>query len=171
MASTLTKTCARRNPEFERLHRAKGIERRRVRQLTAQTVGPPGTGQTPGMTLEHPSEKGSPGRLGRFEKLAELASNFTSSAVFSFLCVLLVAAFITVHLLHLPMEWQHLAGDAMAAVSLLLIALLKNSERRAEHAIQRKLDAIAHALLEEREGTGHKAHQELKEVIGIEEQE
>lgn len=123
------------------------------------------------MTFEHPAEKGRPGRLGRFEKLAELASNFTSSALFSFLCVLLVAGFITVHLFHLPMEWQHLAGDAMAAVSLLLLALLKNSERRAEHAIQRKLDAIANVLLEEQEGPRSKAHRDLAEVVGIEELE
>ncbi|MDD9375476.1 hypothetical protein M8Z33_02080 [Streptomyces sp. ZAF1911] len=123
------------------------------------------------MTFEHPAEKGRPGRLGRFEKLAELASNFTSSALFSFLCVLLVAGFVTVHLFHLPMEWQHLAGDAMAAVSLLLLALLKNSERRAEHAIQRKLDAIANVLLEEHEGPRSKAHRDLAEVVGIEEQE
>ncbi|WP_407840909.1 hypothetical protein ACE1OC_38290 [Streptomyces sp. DSM 116496] len=123
------------------------------------------------MTFEHPAEKGRSGGLGRFEKLAELASNFTSSAVFSFLCVLLVAGFVTVHLLHLPMEWQHLAGDAMAAVSLLLLALLKNSERRAEHAIQRKLDAIANVLLEEQEGPRSKAHRDLAEVVGIEEEE
>lgn len=123
------------------------------------------------MTLEHPAEKGGSGRLGRFEKLAELASNFTSSAFFSFLCVLLVAGFVTVHLLHLPMEWQLLAGDAMAAVSLLLLALLKNSERRAEHAILRKLDAIANALLEEQTGASRKAHQDLEEAVGIEEKE
>ncbi|MFJ7265400.1 hypothetical protein ACIQV3_01810 [Streptomyces sp. NPDC099050] len=123
------------------------------------------------MTLEHPAEKGRAGRLGRFEKLAELASNFTSSALFSLLCVLLVAGFITVHLLHLPMEWQHLAGDAMASVSLLLLALLKNSERRAEHAIQRKLDAIANALLDQQEGPKSKAHRDLEEAVGIEEQE
>ncbi|MFD5143981.1 hypothetical protein [Streptomyces sp. NPDC058401] len=123
------------------------------------------------MTLEHPAEKGRSGRLGRFEKLAELASNFTSSALFSVLCVLLVAAFVVVHLLHLPMEWQHLAGDAMGAVSLLLLALLKNSERRAEHAIQRKLDAIANALLDQAEGSKGKAHRDLEEAIGIEEQE
>ncbi|MFE5773921.1 hypothetical protein ACFQ7O_36820 [Streptomyces sp. NPDC056485] len=104
------------------------------------------------MALQHPAERASEGRTARFEKLAELASNFTSSALFSLLCVLLVAGFVTVHLAGLPTEWQHLAGDAMAAVSLLLLALLKNSERRAEHAIQRKLDAIAAALLEQREG-------------------
>ncbi len=36
----------------------------------------------------------------------------------------------------------------MTAVNLLLLALLKNSGLRAEHALQRKLDAIAAALLE-----------------------
>ncbi|MFD9724552.1 low affinity iron permease family protein [Streptomyces sp. NPDC059072] len=123
------------------------------------------------MTFTHPAKKGDPRRLGRFEKLAELASNFTSSALFSCLCLLLVAGFATVHLFHLPMEWQHLAGDAMGAVSLLLLALLKNSERRAEHAIQRKLDAIAHALLEQREGAWSSARRELEDAIGIDEQE
>ncbi|MDX3534811.1 low affinity iron permease family protein [Streptomyces sp. MB09-01] len=120
------------------------------------------------MTLEHPAEKGPDGRLGRFERLAELASNFTSSPVFSVLCVLLVAGFVVVHLAGLDMAWQLLAGDAMAAVSLLLLALLKNSERRAEHAIQQKLDAIAAALLEQQEGEWGQAHEDLQEAIGIE---
>ncbi|MFK0044098.1 hypothetical protein ACIQU4_08320 [Streptomyces sp. NPDC090741] len=136
------------------------------------------------MALRHPAERADEGRAARFEKLAELASNFTSSAVFSVLCVLLVAGFVAVHLAGLSTEWQHLAGDAMAAVSLLLLALLKNSERRAEHAIQRKLDAIAAALLEQQEdeegqegqeGQGRgkdaagKAHEDLESAIRMEE--
>ncbi|MFI6144730.1 hypothetical protein [Streptomyces sp. NPDC051109] len=136
------------------------------------------------MALQHPAERADEGRAARFEKLAELASNFTSSAVFSVLCVLLVAGFVVVHLAGLSTEWQHLAGDAMAAVSLLLLALLKNSERRAEHAIQRKLDAIAAALLEQQEeragragqegqGRGEdaagKAHEDLESAIRMEE--
>ncbi|MFB7055939.1 hypothetical protein [Streptomyces vinaceus] len=127
------------------------------------------------MALQHPAERASKGRTARFEKLAELASNFTSSAVFSVLCVLLVAGFVTVHLAGLSTEWQHLAGDAMAAVSLLLLALLKNSERRAEHAIQRKLDAIAAALLERQEDEGGqggvaagKAREDLESAIRME---
>ncbi|MCY0949644.1 low affinity iron permease family protein [Streptomyces sp. H27-S2] len=123
------------------------------------------------MSIEHPSEKNSNGKIGRFEKFAELASNFTSSAGFAVLCVLLVAAFLVAHVLHLSMSWQHLTGDAMGAVALLLLALLKNSERRAEHAIQRKLDAIAAALLEQQEGKGGKAHHDLKRAIRLEEQE
>ncbi|MFF4101966.1 hypothetical protein [Streptomyces sp. NPDC001903] len=131
------------------------------------------------MALQHPAERAGEGRAARFEKLAELASNFTSSAVFSVLCVLLVAGFVAVHLAGLPTEWQHLAGDAMAAVSLLLLALLKNSERRAEHAIQRKLDAIAAALLDRQQGeegregrdkdASGKAHEDLESAIRMEE--
>ncbi|MFI8342911.1 hypothetical protein ACIF8W_23035 [Streptomyces sp. NPDC085639] len=123
------------------------------------------------MAFEHPAQKGDQGEIGRFAKLAELASNFTSSPAFSVFCVLLVAGFVVVHLLHLDTSWQHLTGDAMAAVSLLLLALLKNSERRAEHAIQRKLDAIAAALLEQYEGEPGRAHQELSRAIRIEEGE
>ncbi|KJY21488.1 MULTISPECIES: low affinity iron permease family protein [Streptomyces] len=123
------------------------------------------------MTFEHPAEKGDDNGLGRFEKLAELASNLTSSAAFSVFCVLLVAAFLVVHFLHLDTSWQHLVGDAMGAVALLLLALLKNSERRAEHAIQVKLDAIAAALLEQQEGEWGQAHKDLQKAIGLEHHE
>ncbi|TDU74168.1 low affinity iron permease family protein [Streptomyces sp. KS 21] len=123
------------------------------------------------MALQHPGERKREGRAARFEKLAELASNFTSSAVFSLLCVLLVAGYVATHAAGLSTEWQHLAGDAMAAVSLLLLALLKNSERRAEHAIQRKLDAIAAALLQQQEGKEGeiRAREDLESAIGMEE--
>ncbi|MFD8417428.1 hypothetical protein ACFV2Q_37770 [Streptomyces sp. NPDC059650] len=121
------------------------------------------------MTLQHPAERVGQNRTGRFEKLAELASNFTSSAFFSVLCMGLVGAFAAVHAAHLPIEWQHLVGDSMGAVSLLLLALLKNSERRAEHAIQRKLDAIAAALLEQQQGRRGDAEEELESAIGMEE--
>ncbi|GLX21566.1 low affinity iron permease family protein [Streptomyces lavendulae] len=127
-------------------------------------------GQAFAMVFRHPAQKGEEGgRAGRFERLAELASNFTSSAVFSALCVALVGCLVVVHVLGLPMEWQHLAGDSIGAVSLLMLALLKNSERRAEHAIQRKLDAIAAALLEEREGKESRAHEDLESAIRMEE--
>jgi hypothetical protein len=55
----------------------------------------------------------------------------------------------------------------MAAVTLLLLALLKNSELRAEHAVQRKLDAIAAALLELRDGEEQGARDELEGAIGM----
>ncbi|MEV6677908.1 hypothetical protein AB0N09_13715 [Streptomyces erythrochromogenes] len=123
------------------------------------------------MTFEHPAKEGDDNEPGRFAKLAELASNFTSSAGFSVFCVLLVTAFIVVHLLHLDTSWQHLVGDLMGAVALLLLALLKNSERRAEHAIQVKLNAIAAALLEQQEGEWGQAHKDLQRAIGLEDRQ
>ncbi|MFE1826981.1 low affinity iron permease family protein [Streptomyces yangpuensis] len=119
------------------------------------------------MTFEHPAKKGGDNELGRFEKFAELASNFTSSPLFSAFCFLLVTAFLVIHLAHLDTSWQHLVGDAMGAVALLLLALLKNSERRAEHAVQVKLDAIAAALLEQQEGEWGPAQKDLQKAIGL----
>ncbi|MEU1616711.1 low affinity iron permease family protein [Streptomyces sp. NPDC005722] len=119
------------------------------------------------MTFRHPAERtdDETGR-GRFERLAEAASNFTASPLFYAVCLLLVAGFLVVHALGLPLNWQLFAADLMTAVTLLLLALLKNAERRAEHAVQRKLDAIAAALLEQG-GSSHEARDALREVIGL----
>ena len=57
-------------------------------------------------------------------------------------------------------------GDAIGALTLLLVALLKNAELRAEAAVQDKLDAIALALLEVRRGTDDGAADELERAIG-----
>ncbi|MER5918281.1 hypothetical protein ABT124_50680 [Streptomyces sp. NPDC001982] len=120
-------------------------------------------------TMTHPAERSRDGR-GWFERLAETASNFTSSMVFYGLCLALVMAFVAVHAAGLGLSWHVLVGDVMTSVNLLLLALLKNSERRAEHAIQRKLDSIATALLE-REGDGrHEAEERLRKAIRMEEE-
>jgi low affinity Fe/Cu permease len=68
------------------------------------------------------------------------------------------------------MDWQHVAGDAVGAVTLLLLALLKNAERRAEHAVQHKLDAIATALLRQWEGRQDEARECLEKAIGTEDE-
>ncbi|MFE0459193.1 low affinity iron permease family protein [Kitasatospora sp. NPDC058965] len=119
--------------------------------------------------FQHPARRREDGRRGRFEEFAELASNFTSSPVFAVLCLLVVALFVAVNVAGLSEEWKLVLGNAMSAVTLLVLAMLKNSERRAEHAIQRKLDAIARALLEQQEGNPGQAVEDLKTAIGIEE--
>jgi low affinity Fe/Cu permease len=113
------------------------------------------------VSLEHPAHD----RRGRFDHVAEVASNFTSSPTFFAICLVLVAAWVasfavgdTAH---------HVAGDLLAAVTLMLVALLKNAERRAEGAVQRKLDAIAAALLEQRRGNATAAQDELAHAIGL----
>ncbi|MGW1173789.1 low affinity iron permease family protein [Kitasatospora sp. NPDC002543] len=122
------------------------------------------------MALRHPSERTRSGK-GRFERLAEAASNLTSAPAFYTLCVLLVVAFFAVHAAGLSLTWQILVGDTMTALNLLLLALLKNTERRAEHALQRKLDAIATALLRQIDGKDpSEARAELETAIRMEEE-
>ena len=121
------------------------------------------------MAPQHPAHRDGD-RPGRFTRLAEHASNFTSSPGFFGVCLVLVAGSITAHALKLPTQWLLVVGEAMSAVSLLLLALLKNSERRAEHAIQRKLDAIAAALLEIRREEPGAASEELRKAISMEKQ-
>ncbi|MCW7943974.1 hypothetical protein AAW14_18495 [Streptomyces hygroscopicus] len=121
------------------------------------------------MIFKSPVERGGP-RRGRFAELAEKASNLTSSPLFFLICLVFVGFFIAAHAAGLSVEWLLLAGESMSAVTLLLLALLKNSEMRAEHAIQRKLDAIAGALVEMNKDTDSRALQELKESIRMEEE-
>ncbi|MET8783842.1 low affinity iron permease family protein [Streptomyces sp. NPDC004589] len=118
------------------------------------------------MLVRHPAA----GKRGRFERFSEAASNFTSSPAFYVVCLVLVALFIAAHAAGLEVTWQLLAGDLMTSVTLLLLALLKNAERRAEHAIQRKLDAIAAALLEQDEGQARKAQENLRKAIRMEDE-
>ena len=119
------------------------------------------------MSTQHPTDRGEPGKRGRFDHVAEAASNFTSSPLFFAICIVIIALWLATHAAGLSTEWQHLTGDGMAAVTLLLLALVKNSELRAEHAVQSKLDAIAAALLEQREGKTHEAHEDLERAIGM----
>ncbi|MFD5541834.1 hypothetical protein ACFWIJ_29415, partial [Streptomyces sp. NPDC127079] len=86
--------------------------------------------------MTHPAERSRDGR-GWFERLAEAASNVTSSALFMCFCVALVAAFVAVHVSGLGLTWQLLVGDVMTSLNRLLRAPLKKSLRRAEHAGRR----------------------------------
>ncbi|MER6982854.1 hypothetical protein [Streptomyces carpinensis] len=121
------------------------------------------------MTFKSPVHRGGP-RRGRFDQFAEYSSNFTSSPVFFLICLLLVGFFAAAHAAHLDLELLLLAGEAMTAVTLLLLALLKNAEMRAEHAIQRKLDALARALLEMNKDDHSPAFEELRNSIRMEEE-
>lgn len=94
--------------------------------------------------VKHPVKRGSEGR-GLFDHFGEAASNWASSPFFFGFCLVLIFAWAASYLAG-PSGLQHGLGDTLAAVSLFLLALLKNAELRSEHAIQIKLDAIAGAL-------------------------
>jgi low affinity Fe/Cu permease len=119
---------------------------------------------------KHPVERGAADERDAFARAAELASNLASSPQFFGVCLLLVAGWAASYILGLGDKAQHLLGEGMAAVTLLLVATLKNAELRAERALQEKLDAIAAALLEQRQGDTQEAQQELQRAIGLHEE-
>jgi low affinity Fe/Cu permease len=123
-------------------------------------------GEVTGVSVKHPTERGSEGRT-LFDRAAEAASNLSSSPTFFAVCGLLVAAWAASYLLIASDTLHHVLADAMAALTLLLVALLKNAERRAEHAIQVKLDRLAEAMLAERREHPDDGAEELEEAVGI----
>ena len=117
------------------------------------------------MSVKHPVERGDEGR-GLFDSIAERGSNLSSSPTFFVACVLLIVAWVLSYGLGWSDHLRFFLGDAIGAITLLLVALLKNAELRAEAAVQDKLDAIALALLEVQRGTDDGAADELEKAIG-----
>jgi low affinity Fe/Cu permease len=122
------------------------------------------------MSLKHPVERGESDRRGLFDRLAQRASYFSSSPLFFVLCVALVAAWGAGYVFGAGDAYEQAIGTALTAVTLLLVALLKNAELRSEAAIQHKLDALATGMLEAIRNEGRQADPMLERAIGIDEQ-
>ncbi len=114
--------------------------------------------------LEHPGEQ----ERTRFDAIAEQASYATSTPVFFALVMLLGAAWGASYALGASDALKHFLEGAMAFLSLVLVAILKNSERRAEGAVHLKLDALLAAELARRghETGEHGVIDELREARG-----
>ena len=118
------------------------------------------------MSVKHPVQRGGEGR-SHFDRAAEGASNLTSSPLFFWVCSALIAIWGLAYALGWSQSTRSFLGELLAAVTLALVALLKNAELRSEHAIQYKLDAIAAAMLEaRREGDEDEAARDLERAIG-----
>lgn len=122
------------------------------------------------MSLKHPVDRGEPDRRSPFDRMAQRASYFSSSPIFFALCGALVLAWLAGYALGASAAYEQAMGTALTAVTLLLVALLKNAELRSEAAIQSKLDALATGMLEELRDEGEKADPMLERAIGIDEQ-
>jgi low affinity Fe/Cu permease len=122
------------------------------------------------MSLKHPVERGEEDRRGTFDRLAQRASYFSSSPVFFALCLALVLAWLAGYVFGASSAYEQAMGTALTAVTLLLVALLKNAELRAEAAVQSKLDALATGMLEAIRNEGQKADPMLERAIGIDEE-
>jgi low affinity Fe/Cu permease len=120
------------------------------------------------VSVKHPVERGGEGR-GRFDRAAERVSNVASSPVFFWACSALIAAWLLSYAAGWSDATRNFLGGLLAAVTLALVAMLKNAERRAEHAVQYKLDAILGALLARSDELPPEASDELRRAIGRDE--
>lgn len=112
-------------------------------------------------------------RVGPFDRFAQRASEFASRAWFFVLCVLLVLVWApSIALIGDPDTWQLIINTITTIVTFLLVALLQNTQTRADLATQHKLNAIADALSDlMHEQSQENDARELREAVGLEERE
>ena len=122
-------------------------------------------------TLRHPADRTEGVERGRFERLAEYGSFLASSPFFFVVCLLVILAWIVGLIVGASDRFEVAAAGSVSALTLVLVALLKNAELRSERAIQRKLDAIASSLLQDKRGDDDGgSERELEEAIGVHEE-
>ena len=113
-----------------------------------------------------------------FDRFAERASDLVSEAAFFLACVLLVVLWVPTYFVFRNVDtWQLLINTATTIVTFLLVALLQNSQRRNELAMNAKLDALADGLADLMEGIApddaklQADMRELRAAVGIEKPE
>jgi low affinity Fe/Cu permease len=84
---------------------------------------------------------------GVFDRFAEHSSAFVSGGAFFGVSVLLVLLWLpTIFVIASVDTWQLVLNTIVSVLAFLLVALLQNSQKRNEIALQRKVDAIASGL-------------------------
>ncbi len=123
-----------------------------------------------------PSHVGS--GLSLFDRFATYTSERVSKAWFFGLCAVLVLIWVPTFWLWPSIDgWALVINTFTSTITFLLVALLQNTETRAENATQRKLNAIADALadLMDELGADHpdlrNARDELSSAVGVEQRE
>lgn len=122
-----------------------------------------------------PADRGRGRGRTVFDGFAEGVTRVVSSAYFFASCIAAVVAWA---LFGPPLgfsnTWQLVINTATTIVTFLMVAVLQNSSRRGEKAIQHKLDAIADALADFMDKADIELDEdvrELEEAVGLEERE
>ena len=118
-----------------------------------------------------------------FDRLAGRSADFVSRAPFFTFCVLLVVLWAPSYFLVGNFDtYQLIINTPTTIITFLLVALLQNTQRRSEQAIQHKLDAVADGLAdlmehfsgEEDEGAAKEDLagdvEDLRAAVGLEEE-
>jgi hypothetical protein len=121
---------------------------------------------------------GVTGRLSLFDRFATAADRVVSGAWFFAFCLLLVIVWVPSFVLIRDVNtWQLIINTLTTIVTFLLVALLQNTQRRSDDAVQHKLNAIADALADFMEQMAddrpdlHKDYEELRAAVGLEKRE
>jgi low affinity Fe/Cu permease len=116
--------------------------------------------------------------LSLFDRFATAASRFVSRAWFFALCLLLVVLWAPSYFLLRDLNtWQLIINTVTTIVTFLLVALLQNTQTRADEATQHKLNAIADGLADLMAAIGEdkqalrKDRLELRKAVGLEDRE
>ena len=126
---------------------------------------------------EMPSEVSD--QVTAFDRFAGGASRLASRAWFFAFCVALVLVWAPSYFVLQNLDtWQLIINTLTTIVTFLMVALLQNSQTRADQAVQHKLNAIADAvadLMRELSDTSDadlgQDLKELREAVGLEERE
>lgn len=110
--------------------------------------------------------------LNWFDRFAERSSGLVSHAAFFTLCVLMVVIWFPT-LFFMPIDdSQLIINTATTIVTFLLVALLENTSKRGNDAIQHKLNALAAAVAVLMDDTDNEYEaDELREAVGLEDHE
>lgn len=118
------------------------------------------------------------GRLSVFDRFATATSQRVSQAWFFAICVVLVVVWApTIWVLPSVDTWQLVINTVTTIITFLLVALLQNTQSRADKAVQQKLNAIADGLcdLMGQLGDEHpelrRHRRELADAVGLETRE
>ena len=112
-------------------------------------------------------------KLSLFDRFATAADTFVSRSWFFLACLLLVALWIPTFFAVPDVDtWQLLINTPTTVITFLLVALQSNTNKRADAALQTKLNAIAVGLVYQLNNTGGEGcAQELRQAVGLEDKE
>jgi low affinity Fe/Cu permease len=113
-----------------------------------------------------------------FDRFAKGAAGFFSKPWFFAICVLLVLVWApSFFLIRDVNTWQLIINTATTIVTFLMVALLQNTQTRADEATQDKLNAIADGLADLMKSAARNDPQlsqdliELRDAVGLEDRE
>jgi low affinity Fe/Cu permease len=125
---------------------------------------------------EHRSPSEIDSQRGWFDELASRAQDVISRDVFFIVLVILALLWLPSYFVHGSLEHWYLTLVIPAElVTLFMVALSANHDRRSEQALHRKVDALATALATVIDGSaGEEAERyatELRAAVGLEDRE